>query len=129
MGMQKNKSILNQGNEVQTADQKRMKVAEEIAQKRFKGKRNAIVDAFIEVLKEDPDIVIEYITDTGVEWQFKPDSDPVRAIAGDITALSQMDKYQRRDYNKMYKKYEKKAIVKAKDRLGTMGVMKAIMEK
>jgi len=114
-------------NDIQTADQRRMEVAHTIAQKRFKGKRNPIVDAFIEVLKEDPDIVIEWISDSAVEWQFKPDSDPVKKIAGDIEKLSDMDKYQRRKYDKMYKKYEKVAVRKAKDKLGTMGVVKVIM--
>ena len=90
-----------------THDKARMhNLAETIAKKRFKGKRNAIVDAFIEVLEEDQDIQIQYITDTGVEWQFKPNSNPVKEIAGDINKLSDMDKYQRREYEKMYKRYE-----------------------
>ena len=114
-------------NEIKTADQQRMEVAKTIQDKRFGGKRNPIVDAFIEVLKEDPDIVIEWITDSAVEWQFKPDSDPVKKIAGDIEKLSDMDKYQRREYDKMYKKYEKQAVFKAKKSLGNIGVMKAIM--
>jgi len=113
--------------EVKTADQKRMGIAKEIEQKRFKGKRNKIVDAFIEVLEEDPDIVIEYITDTGVEWNFKPDSDPVKAIAGDIKSLADMDKLERKQYDRMYKDYEKEALKKAKKKLGTIGVMRAIM--
>lgn len=108
---------------------KENKMARAIADKRFKGKRNAIVDAFIEVLNEDPDIVIEYVTETGVEWNFKPDSEPVKTIAGEITSLADMDKYQSRDYDKMYKKYEREAIVKAKDKLGTVGVLKAVMGK
>ncbi len=106
---------------------KNMHTARMIENQRFKGKRNAIVDAFIEVLKEDPNIEIKFITETGVEWQFKPDSDPVKAIAGDIQSLSEMDKYQRREYEKMYKDYEHKAIVKAKNKLGNIGVLKAIM--
>ena len=117
------------GDEVKTADQKRMSVAQQIEKKRFGGKRNPIVDAFIEVLEEDPDIVIEYITDTGVEWNFKPDSEPVRAIAGQIESLADMDKVQRKQYDIMYKEYEKQAVMKAKKKLGNIGVLKAIMGK
>ena len=115
--------------DTKTADQKRIGVAQKIEKKRFGSKRNKIVDAFIEVLEEDPDIVIEYITETGVEWNFKPDSEPVRAIAGQITSLEQMDKKERKEYDIMYKEYELEAVKKAKDKLGTFGVLKTLMGK
>lgn len=103
-------------------------LARQIEKKAFKGKRNKIVDAFIEVLKEDPDIEIMGMGDSRVCWRFKVDSEPVRVIAGHISDYTDMTKDERRAYDKMEKKYEKEAMSKAYKKLGTLGVIKAVKE-
>ena len=103
-------------------------MAKTIEQRKYGGKRNKIVDAFIEVIQEDPDIEILHIGNTKVVWRFKIDSEPVQKIAPGITSFEQMTKPQRRAYDKLEKKYNKKAAKAAKEKLGgTMGLMKEIM--
>ena len=103
-------------------------IAKQIEKKAFKGKRNPIVDAFIEVLEEDEDIEIIGIGERGVAWRFKIGSEPLVSVAGHINDHSEMTKEERRAYAKLEKAYEKEATKKAYKKLGTLGVIKAVKE-
>ena len=106
-----------------------MSMARSIAQQMSKkNKRNPIVDTFIEVLKEDPDIEILNITSSNVSWRFKVDSPPVIEIAGEISSFDEMTKEERRKYRKLEEKYQKKAMKETKDRMGMGKIVDTIMD-
>lgn len=96
----------------------KQKMARTIGEQTYGSGRNKIVDAFIEVLEENPEIEIINISGTRVDWRFKIDSPSVQKIADGVTDWNDMDKKQRRAYDKLEKKYQKKAIKEAKTRIG-----------
>lgn len=104
-------------------------MARTIAQKRFKGKHNPIIEKFLFYLEEDPEVDIQEITEKRVDWHFTPDSKVVKEIAGDIVSIADLTDEQRSLYDKAREQYEYELGVRVKKEMGTMGVLKAIMGK
>lgn len=107
----------------------RMKgMAQRIEKARFGGKRNIMVDTFIEILKENPDIEFLGVDGTRVNWRFEIGSKPVQDIAPGLLNYANMNKEQRRAYDKLEKKYQKKVIKEVRNRLGSKRIMDEIMQ-
>lgn len=102
-------------------------VDEEMIRKTIGNKRNPIVDAFIEVLENNPEIEIREVEDTKVDWGFKIDSPTVQDIARGITSFEQMNEEQKLELERKEKEYLIQATKEAKDKLGIGGVLSSIM--
>lgn len=99
-----------------------------IAQKRSGTKQSKRIIAFIEILEANPDIEILYIGETRVNWRFKITSKQVQEIAPGITDFAQMNKEQRRAYDKLEKDYQKQVIQETYKKIGALGLVKDVLK-
>ncbi len=105
----------------------RSELAEKIGKGVFKSNKNPLVDAFIEVLEEHPEIEILSRGENIVNWRFKIDSPIFRENIGHYESYDHLLKNEKRKQKELEKKYEKQFIIDAHDKLGNMGVAKAVI--
>ncbi|MCK4545400.1 hypothetical protein KAU43_07665 [candidate division WOR-3 bacterium] len=109
-------------------DIKKSDIAENIGKKAFKNNKNPLTDAFIEVLEEHPQVEMLSRGENIVNWRFKIDSEIFRENVGHFESYDHLLKDDQRKRKKLEKIYERQFIFDAKDKLGNMGVMKAVVK-
>ena len=117
----------NQVDEIELPQLTRSELAEKIGKGVFKSNKNPLTDAFIEVLEEHPQVEVLSRGDNIVNWRFKIDSDIFRENIGYFESYDQLLKYDKRKQKELEKKYEKQFVQDAKDKLGNLGVAKAVI--
>ena len=108
-------------------ERKKLELATKMTKNIFKSGSNPITDAFIQVLEEHPDVEILSRGENKVNWRFKIDSDIFRERIGHFESYDHLLKFDQRKRQELEKEYERVFIIQAKDKLGTFGVVKAVI--
>lgn len=106
---------------------RKSEMVETISKKVFKSNKNPLTDAFIEVLEEHPQVEILSRGDNIVNWRFKIDSQIFKDNIGHFESYEHLLKDDQRKRKALEKTYETQFIINAKNKLGTLGIMKAII--
>lgn len=102
-------------------------VAKKIEKQTTGGKRNPIVDEFIAVLKEHPEIEILSVTDTKVDWRFKIDSPTIVVNVGEFQSYDELTEEQLGQCRKLEEEYMKVITREVYSRLGVVRTLRTLM--
>ncbi|MHA1807006.1 MAG: hypothetical protein ACTSX2_05485 [Candidatus Thorarchaeota archaeon] len=104
-----------------------IEVARKIEKHTTGGKRNPIVDKFIEVLEENPEVEILSVTDTKVDWRFKIDSPTIRDNIGVFQSYDEMTEEQLEQCHKLEEEHLLAFTKEAHSRLGVVRTLRTLM--